>query len=444
MAFFKRKKDKDERSTMSEDELNQNVRLSKEDEKAKKQRERHAMLYRMKLGSHFKMETFIRSVGLLFILLCLMLGTAYYKSHVNRKNELSTLAITADKFAFSQGENQTGKVVSVARKEDNKTAFILLKFERNANMTTDAKQYQLFVTGMDNTDMTYKPAGSIFFFGATGYMGIELHDERGIQNQPLQITIRNNSELGQLNGNQRKKTGDVDRSFDKYNQAKVLVNPGAADAISLESDLNTSHPDVLYKQLIGLAEDAKLRQKYNASVKELHDNLLKFNELNQRLDSSGFNKVDLPDVFKGDTFDKDGYYHFEKTVPGGIPLDINKTNLMDGYIHAVTNIDQLSSYLKKLDSEKRGKEKMVEPFNQLTRHDGSKLNMSESKDYLSPNEKQAIDLMSQINATLEGMLSAKQRMQMEESRAFLKLDAECLSQNHTFTVRTDPDTVKVY
>lgn len=254
---------------------------------------------KFKLGDHFKMERTMLMVGILTI--CLLFTTTLSFIDYSKLNTqmLSTRALYTKEFTFSKTD-ATGNVQQVFRSADGKKGFVLLKMQTMANMSTDAKTYEFFVTGFDK-ELTFKPSGSIFIFGSTGYMGIQIHDMDPIPSEIVSIIIRANKDVsGNTVADDGSGKDGIEASFTKFNQAQLYCNFGAEEAIVKESLNNELEPSAEYRDLVSTYEDEEIKATINDKIATIGGLLERSEEYLTRLDNAGYNKPALPVFMRND------------------------------------------------------------------------------------------------------------------------------------------------
>ena len=98
------------------------------------------------LDSHHRMERF--GVSFVVLVACLVVTTCsiFFKVQKDNKQELTTKAKYTTEFVTSR-TGISGTVEEVYANKEHTKAFVLLKFDNVDSISTDAKNYQLFLTG---------------------------------------------------------------------------------------------------------------------------------------------------------------------------------------------------------------------------------------------------------------------------------------------------------
>lgn len=397
---------------------------SGEDEDAEKQNNRRTFLNKYKLGSHHKIERFGVMMGAVLAILVFASGFSLVRDTQKQKVTAVAKAKYTEDFTYSLTGN-AGTVETVVRSDDGKTAYLLLKMENVGNMSTDASTYSVYLTGANDT-LRFEPAGAYFVFGSTGYMGVMLHDDEGIPNQVLDVTIRANVDVRSDKLSSSTISDDQDESFKKYDQARIYVNFGAADADTNKvlDDTSIAASD-LYYQLIAKELDATLREQLVSTKEDLDRLTVRADEYMKRITSVGYEAPDEP------AWLDDNY-----VVAGGVLLSESKT-LGDGYINQlISDYSQFSDYMKMKSKEVATEsERLSVQIETLTASNGSVLELNEVSDGVSSPADLAVkaDVVT-LTTTWSSILSTKQKVQTDINRQLLMLDADMQDQNRSFSL----------
>ena len=288
-------------------------------------------LFKTKKTDHWALERFTIGFVVLSALMVIVLIYSFCMYTVAQANIISNKSMYSTTFTLSKTQT-TGSVQGVYTGKDHKKAFVLLKFDNVDSMSTDANNYQAFLTGADvDQNSTYiqsAPAGSIYVFGTTGYMGVYLANNEGFPQQILDLTIRANK---QLVDNQDSATmgQNQDESFAKYDQFKIYFNPAGADAKKIKCLNGSQIPSKLdlFKQTVVNSQMHQIKKDLNGKLAKLKADISQIQEFSQRLDKThGVKLVAPPAIIAGDSIeqdDKTGKYDvkFKTTVAGGYNFD---------------------------------------------------------------------------------------------------------------------------
>lgn len=250
---------------------------------------------------HHRMELFSFSVMVIVVLMMLLSLISCKASFDKNKGTISDKALYTETFETSRTQIK-GTVEGVYSSEDHTRALVLLKFDDVAKVSTDAKDYQIFMTGADVTGnsqvVTGTPSAAIYVFGESGYLGLYLTDADGFAAQVLEITVRCNAELvAAQNVNDK----EIDGSFKTYDQFRLYVNPGGAKAKHLKSlDAETPKAEKIYREaVVGAAED-EIKETLVETLTKMDTELTRMNSDMVKLNQAGIKTPDAPAGIDGD------------------------------------------------------------------------------------------------------------------------------------------------
>lgn len=308
----------------------EDTRKNKLDKEFDKEAAREERLRKFKMGRHNIIERQLVTLGL--ALGITIVGISISANGMIKKNSqtLSTKAIYTEQAEYSKNSAVKAKVVSVNRSKDGKTAYLLFYFEQPDQVSQDARNYKVFLSAF-NDRLKTTPVGNMFVFGSTGYMGVRIHDEAGIPNQVLDITIRSEKDVATSKQDNEKATleNGYGETFRKYNQIRFYANFGAKKATVVDL-ANDASPSEMYYQLVGKEEDKKLLAEYDEEVASIKTQLARIEEYQTRIADRGYDVPELPEVFRDMKVTADGL-ETTAVVPGGYNLKAGST-LRDGYL----------------------------------------------------------------------------------------------------------------
>lgn len=293
---------------------------------------------------HKRMETFAVSFGILLFGILVVTVISFGMFVQQQNNTLSSKAIYTTDFSTSK-TNISGTVVGVYASEDRTKAFILMKFDDVKSISTNANNYQVFMTGINGQKrretLKSSPAGSVYVFGNSGYMGIYLVNNEGFPTQILDIVVRANAELVKKSDNVSNEYAN-DESFSNYDQFRIYANPGATDATVLKCLSNGDAPAVkdLYNETVVTNQEAAIRKDLYADLDDMITAQANIKEYTDRLSAQdGVQVPAQPDSINGDSVAKlkDGTYayDFKSVVPGGYNFDWQNRYVADGYLKGI-------------------------------------------------------------------------------------------------------------
>ena len=300
------------------------------------------VLKKFKLDGHHRIEQF----GVVFIalLVCfaIVVGLCGYAKIQASQAAMTEDAVYNTEFTSSRTDT-TGTVVNVFRNTDKTKAFILLQFNDISTVSRDANTYQMFLTGSTpsggRSDLKSEPSGSIYMFGATGYMGIYLVDNNQFQKQILDLTVRCNNEL--VTVDEEDLSTEYDDSFLKYDQFKVFFNPAGENAEVLRCLDEDGTPTAydLYVQSVIEPQEEELKTTLETDVSTLQTDLNLIDERITNLQNEGVVIPSVPDFISGDTVtavkNDDGTetltYNPSVVLPGGYDFDWRTGSVYTSY-----------------------------------------------------------------------------------------------------------------
>lgn len=390
-------------------------------------------------SSHYKMERFGVTFVALMLCMATLLGTIFARKAALDKETLGNNVVYTTSFSTSLSGNK-GQVLSVMCDDARTQAFILIKFEDMSTVITDAREYQIFLTGtnLHSTKETLlcAPAASIFMFGSTGYMGIYLVDAAGFPSQILDLTVRCNRLAAPLRG-------DVpayeDASFSKFDQFRIYLNPGAADYVSA-TFLNERKLDAyeIYRTGVVDAQEAAARETLTADMESMMAQLQLIDEYRYRVEEQDDVIVPpAPVEISGDLVVKadDGGYVFTPTyvVPGGYDFDWFHGSVESGYLHGVTpaNMTDLQYLTRQREAVAKSAVLPTESLSWI-RMDGTTVNLNTSATLSASEVKTQQDIQALIQAW-QSYFEMKCQYQTTdlESLLVLEYNAKDVSRNYT-------------
>lgn len=391
---------------------------------------------RLKLGPHHKMERFIVLVGStsVFLLLFSIIGFFHY---YNKQSDFrASQAYFNESFRFSLS-GQSADVLGVYGDKNKQDVMVLFKFENPSEMSANAKNYELFITGEDGK-LKYKPKVTFNLFGSTGYGMIRFQHNEPLRNEVLDVVIRSNSDITLDDNRGSREDYEGDKSFSKYDQARLYVNVGAKNVKTLSSlSLNETDVKKLYTALVGDERDKEIRDEIRQSTDKLKKLLARADEYKDRLESLGFVPPEEPWFVKGDTIDEQGVFKPATYTAKAIQLDYWTKSIHDGYINQViSDISEYDKFMTAL-SEKEPTDDAPEnvvPIDEIQGKDGSVLRLdtvnTDSSTSVQVSAKEAVSSLMDIWGQY---LSEKKRVQEDYMKQFVVLDMEVQVQPISFT-----------
>lgn len=407
---------------------------------------------KLKLGKHYKIERFGVMFVSLFLLLVCCVGVCLRADMVRNNEVRAAQAVYTTEFATSR-TGVSGKVIDVYKSEDGKGCMVLLKFDDITKVSTDAKNYQMFLTSAfvsgNPLYMSYAPSGSIYMFGSSGYMGIYLYSATGFGTEILDLVVRCNSELVPVQG--ANAVGD-DASFAKYDQFRVYFNPSGTNA-AVVSCLNDNDFTLfeVYEELICREREQSIRLTLQTDLKQLYADLNLIAEYENRFGLIGIDGATMvvperPVGILGDsvTIDENGkyIYHCEQVVPRGVNFDWEAGSIKDGYSDSVIPEGMsYTSWISQLNKE-TGNVRLPKADDWF---------LSDGTAWVDYNTQDTIGPVKDMNTTISLLTNAyksyyehKKDYQIDHLRSLLLLELEARNVESYYTINTSEDVLIIY
>lgn len=424
----------------------------------------------LRLDQHHAIQRF----GVIFAALALSGVIGFSSAGVSAAtaghDELVTRSVYANSFVMSK-TGVEGDVLGVYTSEDRTQAMVLLKFDDIAQVSTDASNYQAFLTGTDQS-LSQKtpegsPEGSIYMFGSTGYMGIALENPEGFDPQILNITVRANSELVPLSEREEvdEEMTNGDGSFSTYDQLRLFVNPGASEAKHLSAlDEGELDPTQIYDEMVISPQEQELRETMQGQLETMQSDLAAIDEYKQRLrtmkvDGLSVKLPDDPEKIRDDAITCDGRslrgetgdgaqcesgdlaLSTSWTFPDGFNFDWREGSVLEGYLDEIVPADRSNlEYLS--EHAERDSEAMRTNDIEWQMSDGS---------YLVDLGGEDTELVANLNSTISLLTGAyetyydhKQEYQVDSMTGLLNLELSLQDVDTNYTVNDTEDSVLVY
>lgn len=409
------------------------------------------------LDRHHKMERF----SIVFLSLCaLMIITLAggFMSYVdNSKVTIADQAIYNDTFVTSLSA-QEGHIVNVYTSKDKTRAFVLLKRENVGSMSTDANDYQVFVTygSQVGNPQGFRsvPAGAFYMFGSTGYYGVYLVDREGFRKQVLDIIIREDTELTDKQDEAISDYADDDASFSQFDQTRIYVNPGATKtqyAKVLDQEGAPSVMDI-YSQTVSRAAQAEIEKQLDEDLATMKKTLAQIDEYTRRLEREGVIVPEAPVYVGSDsiTEDKDGNLKLETsyTLPSGFDFDWRQGDISTGWLQSLKTAEDTSDEAFFQRKRREGQQAKDEQASQPDQIEWRMTDGTAVKDLDTGSGK---DRYSVLQAAIDDLTSAwseylseKQAYQIDHLGALLELEALQNTVPRTSTINDDAKAFTVY
>lgn len=321
-----------------------------------------ALFSKIFLDKHRKFERFGVIFGSLFLVLIIITACAFVEKSKLDNQTLVDKVIYTQEFKTSL-TGIDGTVSNIYRSEDKTKLFIVLNISDISKISTDASNYQMFLTGCKQsgesvtTDYLEHKAvnGSLYVFGSTGYMGIYLVDSQGFPSQIYDLVMRCNSQIVSTANTSDSKDVSRGESFEKYDQFRIYFNPGGSEC-DVADFLNKNDWNVVdaYEECVSRTKENELRKTLSNDVQTLKTNLSAIDEYTKRLQSLGVVIPDMSSLIAGDkVIEKDDYLIFKPNhvLATGFDFDWYNGSVKKGYLDNLCGDSTYMQYLSKKRSE---------------------------------------------------------------------------------------------
>lgn len=299
------------------DDIEESSKIDSEKKENNTRTKFQKLLVKLKLDKHHRMERFaISSISL--ILVCALLTVYAAKLYLDHKKIVLTeqAIYTTDTVWSLSGGNV--HVENIYRNEATTKVFILCKMGEDTmdKMSTDASNYQMFVTGYTER-LTNNLAGAIYMFGNTGYMGLYFTDAKGIDAHMYDIVVRNTNVLS-ADADEGVPSRYNDESFKYHDQIQIYANLAGSSA-TVASFLDAETPDLtqMYAQTVLASKEAELRTQLNDTLVDMNTTMGLINEYRDRLEKNGIQIPPMPAIIAHDYITTD----VEKTKNNATQFD---------------------------------------------------------------------------------------------------------------------------
>ena len=373
--------------------------------------------------------------------LILMTGISIYNKFGLDDQMLISRAIYTTEATFSR-TNETSKVVGVYTNSDKTRGMVLIKFSDGVNISSNASDYKVFTTASNlkkgKEDLTSKPAGSIYVFGTSGYIGLYFVDNGGFNSQIFKSTIRMEKEFKSVDDKKIVKEQLPGESYSQYDQADFYYNLGASEATKLTTLDNAEFSiQDFYVEAVGSKLNNDKRKEITDNLNNMSKTMLQIREMKSRLESTSVDGVglivpDLPKEISSDNFSGSGddiLYSTDYVYPGGLNFNWKDIDLKKGYFKSINNkyINpddlSLSKFLVKL-REQQSKSDAVKKFeHQWVMSDGSKFEDFVRTIGLDNSGVESMNSnVTNYTSLLDSYMEMKQAYQTKDLKDLLSLD----------------------
>lgn len=419
---------------------------------------------RLHLDSHSATERFGVVLAMFSVSLIALTAGLGASAVANTREQIAATALYTPTFTTSL-TSLAGEVPGVYVSPDRTRALVMMSFGASAGdqLSIDAKNYQAFVAG-STTKMEYVPlltelSGQIVRFGSTGYFGVVLDSATGFPEQILNLTMRSNSTLVYTAGENAAVRQDLydDSTFLDFDQWRVYVNPGASDAVVLESLSGAGEPlepvDVYYDLVVREQEEV-LRAELDRQLAQMQVEQFRIEEYTAQLASTevaGLSLVapDVPAQIEGDTVvgtpgsqEEPLTLRSTWTAPTGYDFDWRSGDVRSGYLDALMPAD--TSYVRFL-SDKASETDQDGGYRATSRvwelSDGSNLADHRSGDgVLAP----LVSVMNNLSAAYDGFYASKATYQTAGLQSLINLEVQLRNVERSTSINDDQESLLTY
>ena len=388
------------------------------------------------LGKHRGIERFGIGFCIIFLILLVAVVLSLNAQYQKDKLDLSDRVVYSSKFETSLSQVK-GTVEGVGISTDKTKFFMLMKMEDMKNLPTDAAMYQMFLTGVnlkqEPESLQSRPAGCIYVFGSSGYIGIYLMNANEWPSQILYTIMRNTRNLAAEDNVRR---NNVDQSFVENDQWKLYYNPGG-DAAKVLDVLDTDglpKPEELYEACVLRVKEQELRDKLNDDLVKMQNDLKLIDEYTDRVVRDGIVVNPAPREVGTDEVIKNENDKFilksDTKVEGGYDFAWRDHHLTDTYEDAVRETESdftdsvtLEQYMATKAKEKIANRKDLDvAVDDWTLTDGTTL--ADVKDASASRYKTLSDDVRALKDAWSAYVKDKTEYEKTDLAALLELEVE--------------------
>lgn len=395
-------------------------------------------------GSHYGIERFAVLLAVLTVLMATCSGSILIKHKNDQKEQLGFQVVYSTRFTMSKSK-ASGDVVSVNVSNDRTKALVLLKYDDPTRMSTDAKDYQIFLTGSDTkqhkTDLLCSPDGTIYVFGNSGYVALYLVDSAGFQSQILDLVLRSDNEFESGEA----LADEYDGSFVKFDQCRIYFNPGGSASITVDClEDNDMSPYHIYESVLVKQQEAVIKGELEDTLDELKQAQAHITAATKTVQDKGLQIPMTPYEIAGDTVtvDENGNTVFfaASYLPGSYQVDWQNGSIATGYLAdammAEGYTDEIT-YFSDKTSAQAGNPGTISSANvEWYKVDGTRVEYSPSG-----NVREAERLM---NDAMESLVSAWDEFYQAKVKYTVSLPAKLLDLEVTSSDMTSNYTVRSF
>lgn len=263
-------------------------------------------------GKHYGAERFFILLFVLFLGISSLSVYAGVIQHERNKFTVGSKALYSSDYIWSR-TSSTGRVETMVSDSNNTAVFLLLHNDDVSMTSTNADDYEVFLTGTDEP-LKNNPAMTVYTFGLSGYVGFYFKDAKGFESQRYTMTIRANSAGSDMADESMWDTGIKDQSFRDNNQIRIILNFGASGVEKLPvmdepglTPMKIMCDLDLPLESFGLAGGTsgfeQLKTSAQTTLEKMNSSLVSITQYRATLIENGVNVPELPYYIKDDYVD---------------------------------------------------------------------------------------------------------------------------------------------
>lgn len=280
-----------------------------------------------RLDSHHGIERFGAIMLVIIVTGSILFGGGIYSGYRAGQADLDHTALYTPEFTTSRTA-QKGQVTGLYTNPDRTRAMVVMKFSNPDQMSSNAADYYVYGSGMSDGPnskagpMAQPTTGSVYSFGSTGFLAVVLEAPRGFSKQVVNLTVRARKELAEsksennagASADKSKTSGDATSTFEKFDQWRVVINPGAEGVTTTDAldGSGTEGVDVrrMYTHTINIDAERELRGELNDKLSDMKSQLDRIASVEDAMATTPVNiggdrnvhmvPPTLPDTMRGD------------------------------------------------------------------------------------------------------------------------------------------------
>jgi len=321
---------------------------------------------------------------------------------------------------------------------------VMLYLDDVRTISTDAANYRIFFSAHRGSSANH-PAGAIYMFGGSGYMGLYFTDARGFVPQISDVTVWNTQDLIGL-----PPANPAGSASDRYDDMQIFVNLGARYATHLEV-LDWDGPlDIveLFAQTVSETQLSEITTELNRALSEMELSLLRIEELRIRLERDGVVVPADPVEIRGDRVTREDDVLravFKSPMPGGYDFSWQGRTVSDGFIELVVpNSEELRAHMRQMDAYRRGGVAHIRPDVEWLYTDGTPANDREGGGAMTNRELAVRADIAALEQEWRNFYNLRRQYQTELLPQLLILDENTRDRITGFTVHYGAEALTIW